>query len=171
VLIAEVSGGNPFDEAVMRPWLDLARRFPEVPLPVACASCTLELRGRSDVCRNLGERDASALFDYLVHAGALSGTAELPPPGCSPTPLAGSEALVAPAAGLLSYRAKLGDRLTQGDVVAEITDLQTGTVTPVRAGTSGVFYARPATRIAEVAKRLGKIAGAEPFRRGPLLSP
>ncbi len=47
----------------------------------------------------------------------------------------------------------------------------TGRVTPVLARTSGVFYARPATRIAEVGKRLGKIAGAVPFRGGLLLSP
>ncbi len=41
----------------------------------------------------------------------------------------------------------------------------------MKACTSGVFYARPATRIAEVGKRLGKIAGAVPFRDGLLLSP
>ncbi len=28
VLLADVSGGNPFDEAVSRPWLDLAARLP-----------------------------------------------------------------------------------------------------------------------------------------------
>jgi predicted deacylase len=171
LLLAEESGGHPFDEALSGPWLALARRFPDHPIPAACASCTLELRGRSDVCRTLGATDAAALFDYLVHLGAVSGSAELPDLLCTPTPLAGSEALTAPAAGLVTYRAGLGTQVAAGDIVAEITDLPTGRVTPVRARISGVFYARPATRIAEVAKRLGKIAGATPFRGGLLLSP
>jgi uncharacterized protein len=171
VLLADVSGGDPFDEAVSRPWLDLAAAFPDHPVPPACASCTIELRGRSDVSREFGARDAAALLDYLTHLGALSGDVNLPAALCEPTPLAGSEALTAPVAGLVSYVADLGETVVAGDVVAEITDLATGAVTPVRAGTTGVFYARPATRIAEVAKRLGKIAGRTPFRDGLLLSP
>jgi predicted deacylase len=171
VLVAEVSGGNPFDESLSRFWSDVARALPGHPVPHACASCTLELRGRSDVSRELGARDAGALFDYLVHLGAVEGRVTLPPLPCAPAPLAGSEALVAPVAGLLSYPVDLGESVAVGRVVAEITDLHTGSVTPVRATTSGVFYARPATRIAEVGKRLGKIAGPEPFRDGLLLSP
>lgn len=172
VLLAEISGGNPFDEAVSRPWADIAAAFPGHPIPASCASCTVELRGRSDVCRALGAEDARAITDYLHHLGVLTGPLPpLPAPACTPTPLAGSEALVAPVAGLLSYRAALGSTVAKGDIVAEITDLQDGTVTPVPAGTSGVFYARPATRIAETGKRLGKIAGAVPFRDGLLLSP
>ena len=171
VLLAEISGGHPFDEALSGPWTALAARFPDRPIPLGCASATVELRGRSDVCRELGARDAAALMSYLTHMGAVEGQVDLPDPSCAPTPLAGSEALIAPAAGLLSYAAALGARIDAGQTVAEITDLQTGEVTPVCASTSGVFYARPATRIAEVGKRLGKIAGQVPFRDGLLLSP
>jgi predicted deacylase len=171
VLVEEVSGGNPFDEALARPWVDLARRFPDVPIPQGCATCTVELRGRSDVSRDLGARDAEAILQYLMQLGAVQGSATLPDPLCEPTPLAGSEALVAPVAGLLSYPVGLGSVVRAGDTVAEITDLATGGVTPVRATTTGVFYARPATRIAEPNKRLGKVAGRTPFRAGPLLSP
>lgn len=171
VLVEEVSGGNPFDEALARPWADLARRFPDASIPQGCASCTVELRGRSDVSRDLGARDADAILGFLVHLGAVQGGVTLPDPLCEPTPLAGSEALVAPVAGLLSYAVGLGSVVQEGATVAEITDLATGSVTPVRATTTGVFYARPATRIAEPGKRLGKIAGRTPFRAGPLLSP
>ena len=171
VLVAEVSGGNPFDEALSRFWSDLAQAFPGQPVPHACASCTLELRGRSDVSRDLGARDAAALRDYLVQLGAVEGTVEVPPLACEPSPLAGSEALVAPVAGLLTYAVALGESVAAGRTVAEITDVRTGTVTPVKATTSGVFYARPANRIAEVGKRLGKISGPRPFRDGLLLSP
>lgn len=171
LLLADVSGGNPFDEALSRPWVELAGRFPEHPIPMACATATVELRGRSDVSRVLGARDADAILAYLVHLGVVAGSVDLPEPQCKPTPLAGSEALESPVAGLLSYSVELGSVVAAGETVAEITDLTTGTVTPVRACTSGVFYARPATRIAEVGKRLGKIAGAVPFRDGLLLSP
>lgn len=171
LLVAEVSGGHPFDEALSRPWIDLAARFPEATIPPACATCTVELRGRSDVSRDLGARDADAIMAYLAHLGVLTGPAPVVPSGCEATPLAGSEALVAPVAGLLSYRVALGTTVAAGDVVAEITDSLTGTVTPVRATTTGVFYARPATRIAETGKRLGKIAGTAAFRDGLLLSP
>lgn len=170
-LLAQVSGGQPFDEALSGPWSALAARFPDRPVPQGCASATVELRGRADVCRRMGARDAGALMDYLTHLGAVAGHADLPEPVCAPTPLSGSEALVAPSAGLLSYDLPLGAQVEPGQVVARITDLVTGAVTPVRATTAGVFYARPATRIAEAGKRLGKIAGQVPFRDGLLLSP
>jgi predicted deacylase len=171
VLLADVSGGNPFDEALARPWIELAQRFPDGPIPMACATGTVELRGRSDVSRSFGARDADALMAYLVHLGVLAGTVTIPDARCSPTPLAGSQALEAPVAGLLSYTVDLGAVVHEGETVAEITDLASGSVTAIKACTTGVFYARPATRIAEVGKRLGKIAGAVPFRHGPLLSP
>lgn len=171
VLLAEVSGGHPFDEALSGPWTALASRFPDHPIPLGCASTTVELRGQSDVCRTLGMRDARAILDYLTHLGVLSGAIELPAPLCSPTALAGSEALTAPAAGLLSYAVPLGTQVQAGQTVAEITNLETGQVIPVRASTSGVFYARPLDRIAEAGKHLGQIAGDRPLRDGPLLSP
>lgn len=171
VLLAEISGGQPFDEALSGPWTALAARFPDHPIPLGCASATVELRGRGDVCRETGARDVQAVLDYLTYLGVLEGQVDLPPAACAPTPLAGSEALTAPAAGLLSYAVPLGAQVTPGQVVAQITDPVTGTVHPVAATTAGVFYARPATRIAEVGKRLGKIAGTVPFRDGPLLSP
>lgn len=93
----------------------MAARFPDHPVPMARASTTVELRGQSDLCRNLGGRDAQPMLSRA--------------------------------------------------------DLESGGVPLVRATTAGVFYARSATRIAEVGKRIGKIAGDRPFRDGPLLSP
>jgi predicted deacylase len=171
VLLAEVSGGHPFDEALSGPWTALAARFPDHPIPLGCASTTVELRGQLDVCRELGMQDARAILDYLTHLGAVSGNVDLPPLACSPTPLAGSEVLTAPTAGLLSYVVSLGTQVQAGQTVAEITDLETGQAIPVRASTSGVFYARPLNRIAEAGKHLGQIAGDRPLRDGPLLSP
>ena len=59
VLLAEVSGGNPFDEACGGPWWALARRFPEAAIPPACLAATVELRSNNAVDAGLAEGDAA----------------------------------------------------------------------------------------------------------------
>jgi uncharacterized protein len=172
VLLADVSGDNPFDEATSRPWAQLAQRFSDKPIPKGCVAATVELRGEADVSHALARVDAEAVIHFL----ARRGHADLAPPPvnhapCVPTPLAGSEALEAPAAGLLVYAASTGRSVAEGALIAEIIDPLTGETTAVRATTSGVFYARACTRFATAGRRLGKIAGAAPFRSGKLLSP
>ena len=48
-LLALQAGGLPFDDACSCPWAYLAERFPSFPIPMACESATIELRGESDV--------------------------------------------------------------------------------------------------------------------------
>jgi predicted deacylase len=90
---------------------------------------------------------------------------------CEPTPLAGTEALTAPIAGLIVYLRQLGERIETGDIVAEIIDPATGRCAPVKAKTSGILFARAGDRVAQAGKKIGKIAGKTPFRAGKLLSP
>ena len=105
VLTAEESGDEPFDEACSTPWHRLAARFPGVPLPVSCDACTLELRGERDVSDDLAAADAAAILDSLVLRGAVAGPApQVPAAVCAPTPLAGSEPIVAPVAGIVVFR-------------------------------------------------------------------
>ncbi|MBB3543745.1 succinylglutamate desuccinylase/aspartoacylase family protein [Rhizobium sp. BK399] len=172
VLIAEVSGDNPFDEAVSQPWVALRQLYGRHAIPVGCVATTIELRGRSDVQIDLAAQDADAIIQFLIAIGVVQGEMQKPPEMlCEPTPLSGSQALISPAAGLLSYRCQLGQFINRGDIVADIIDPLTGRIDHIEAATSGIFYARADTRIAEVGKRLGKIAGKDPFRTGLLLSP
>lgn len=172
VLVADVSGDGPFDEAVSSPWVALRKLYGEDAIPIGCAATTVELRGRSDVNVDLAKKDAHSILQFLVSLNALSGGGlDVPPALCEPTPLAGSEALIAPTAGLLSYRASLGQYVNEGEIVADVINPFDGGVCEVRATTSGIFYARADSRIAEVGKRLGKIAGKNAFRTGLLLSP
>ena len=67
VLLAEESGGHPFDEALSGPWLALAHRFPDRPIPAACASCTLEL-ARSVRCVQDAWRDGCGGVVRLSHS-------------------------------------------------------------------------------------------------------
>lgn len=172
VLLANESGDHPFDEALSGPWLQIRERFPQHPVPLACAAATVELRGEADVTSAFSQQDAGALLDYLVHLGAVTGNArELPASACLPTPLAGSEPIMAPVSGVVAFRREVGETVRPGEIVADIVDPVTGISTPVPSTTTGVFYARASVRVVAAGKRLGKIAGSEPRRSGKLLSP
>jgi predicted deacylase len=178
VLLARDSGGGPFDERLSGLWWQLDAQLKaaglDLPLPQACASTTVELRGESDVTHEQAQQDARAILSYLAHCGVLDGPALEPLPAlpCSATPLAGSQTLRSPVAGLLVYRAEPGQHLLVGDVVAEVIDPtapERSRVHPVRAEVAGVLYARVKDRYLHAGGEVGKIAGAVPFRSGDLL--
>ena len=177
VLLARDSGGGPFDECLSGLWWQLAERLRAAgvshPLPQGCASTTLELRGEADVTHDLARRDAQALMAYLRHLGVVSGDRPaLPEALCRPTPLSGSETLHTPVPGVVVYRARPGDVLAAGDPVADVIDPTApgqARVHTVCASVPGVLYATVAQRYAVAGGELGKIAGAVPFRTGPLL--
>lgn len=172
VLLAEISGGDPFDEAVSRPWAELAAAVPDRPVPFGCQSVTVELRGQHDVDHAMADSDAAAIMNFLRHAGVIAGPMpSLPEPLCRPTPLEASEPIIAPTAGILVYRREVGVTVAVGDVLAEIIDPLTGEATKVATQSSGIFYARASLRFATPGKRLGKVAGTIGKRSGRLLSP
>ncbi|MFX8335598.1 hypothetical protein ABTL52_20315, partial [Acinetobacter baumannii] len=72
-LLAEISGGNPFDEAVSGPWWALAKRFPDHPIPPACFAATVELRGAKLVEDALAASDAAGLHRFLQRRGVIAG--------------------------------------------------------------------------------------------------
>jgi predicted deacylase len=170
VLVAEISGDDPFDEACSRPWAELAERFPHRPIPMACHATTLEFRGEMDVTDELASRDAAALVSFLTLRGAVSGTApSMPPAQCEPTPLAGSEPVIAPASGMVIFRKSVGDSVRTGDVVADIVDPLTGDTIQARSATDGVMFARILLRFASTGQRIAKVAGRASTRTGNLL--
>lgn len=175
ILLAKNSGGGPFDECLSGLWWKLAEALTaqggNTPLPQGCCSTTVELRGELDVRHDLAQTDAQAIYHFLQHRGliACEHLPAVPPLRCHPTPLAGSETLSAPAAGVIVFAAAVGQHLQVGDLVAEIIDPQTPQTHRVVAGVAGIFYARIRDRYALAGVELGKIAGSKPFRTGPLL--
>ena len=176
VLVADYgAGGQPFDEQLSGLWSQLAARLRaegrEVPLPQACASATVELRGEADVDHALAARDAEALVRYLQHLGALTGDPGTPPPlRCTPTPLAGTDILRAPHPGVIVFLAPVGARLQPGQAVAEIVDPLGERTTPLATAHGGTLYARSRERYAVAGMEVAKVAGSRPIRSGPLLS-
>ena len=82
------------------------------PVPLGCASTTVELRSQTDVSDALATQDAQAIMGYLRHVGVLAGPAPaLPEALCEATPLAGTESLHAPHPGVVVFVADVGERV------------------------------------------------------------
>lgn len=176
VLLAEASGGEPFDEAVGGPWWALAKAYPERPIPPACLAATVELRGDRDVSDALAAADAAALFRFLVRRGLIAGeTPPLPDLRCAATPLDGADIIECPVGGVLVFAHAVGERVAAGDMIAEIVDPMAPPGTPriaLSSRTDGLFFARPGQPLARPGLPAAKIAGAVSLahRTGPLLT-
>lgn len=176
VLLAEDSGGGSFDEACSGPWLRLARRFPDAPVPAACQAVTVELRGVADVDDETARLDAEALLRVLVRRGYLTGTAgPLPEPLCEASDLEACDTVKAPAAGILSYRVALGAQVRKGEVIAELVDPAAEDPldgrTEILAGTDGLVLSRRSHKFVAAGGSVAKIVGREKLahRTGYLL--
>ena len=175
ILLARSSGAWSFDECLSGVWWQLADAMKlagrSVPLPQACCSTTIELRGEGDVSHTVAQADARAIFSWLqqVQALACDHAPEVPAFKCQPTPLAGSETLTARGPGLVVFAAEVGAVLQVGDLVAEVIDPVAAQTQRVLAGVAGVLYARIRERYVHAGGEIGKIAGATAFRSGALL--
>lgn len=173
ILLADLSGGNPFDEACSAPWWQLAERFPDNPIPPACLATTLELGSNDDVDIRQAQDQAAALYRLLERRGVISGpeASALPALRCEATPLAAMSQVKAPQAGLVAYHLRLGDTVKKGDLIATIIDPLKGS-TEVLAETDGILFARHSQTYAWPGKIIGKVAGSELLdgREGLLLS-
>ncbi len=177
VLLAEHSGGDPFDEACSMVWAQLAQRFgAATPIPQGCMAVTVELRGEADVDHALGAQDAAAIEHFLLLRGLIAPAgagpvAEPPPLQCEATPLAGSMPLIAPHGGMVVFVRAPGERVQAGDTIADLIDPFTGALTPLKTPVDGLFFARENRRFAVAGMSVGKVAGREARREGSLLSP
>jgi len=176
-LLADESGGNPFDESLSKPWLDLRERFgPERPVPSACLSATVELRGMPDVGDALAEEDAERIYRFLQRRGVVGGEPGPVPDLVRPAmPLTGMEVLRAPLPGVLSYRVPLGTEVRAGQPVADLIDPTADDPAEGRieltAGIDGLLFARRTHKFVWPGATVAKIAGARPREiDGPLLS-
>lgn len=174
LLWANGSGGSvSFDEALSGPWWRLRDHFSDSwPVPLACVSTTVELRGQADVSSALAQQDAQAIYAYLQSEALISGAfAQVPPALCEATPLAGTESVLAPHSGVIAFACAPGDVVRAGQLLAEVVDPISGHSSAVKAGIDGVLYARQCLRWATAGFELCRIAGREPIRSGNLLSP
>ncbi|MEO3428633.1 succinylglutamate desuccinylase/aspartoacylase family protein [Pelagibius sp. CAU 1746] len=175
VLLAEDSGGNSFDETFSTPWTRLAERFPDVPIPPACFSGTVELRGRADVDDATARADAQALYHSLQRFGAVAGQPPAPPAAlCEATALEATDSVRSPAAGVIAYNVTLGQEVKAGDVIAWIVDPSAApgaARTAVTTQASGLVLSRRSHRYVRPGLAIAKVVGKEPLvhRQGAYL--
>lgn len=178
VLLANESGGDPFDEAFSGLWIRLRQRFAgQAPVPLACLAATIELRGQADVDDGLAQADAQKLYKLLQRRGFVAGD-----PGPLPAlirdarPLTGLDYVKAPRSGLVVFAKKPGDYVAVGEPVADILDPLSQDIDrarlPVFARTDGVMVARSRRRMVRAGDIIADVAGARPLphRQGKLLS-
>lgn len=162
-----------FDEALSGPWWRLRDHFADrAPIPLGCASTTVELRSQTEVSDGLATQDALAILGYLRHLGVLTGPAPaLPAAQCEPTPLAGTEASLAPHPGVIDFVVSVGEKVEADQLLARIVDPLTPRETEVRSSVKGIVYARHNLRWATAGMEICRVAGKNPIRFGNLLSP
>ncbi|NTT86180.1 succinylglutamate desuccinylase/aspartoacylase family protein [Tabrizicola fusiformis] len=170
-LIEEISGGHAFDEAHSASWVLLRRCFGDrFPIPAACFATTLELRGQMDVDDATAARDAAGLMDYLTAVGVLAGQAILSHPDARHLPLSGALEVFAPQGGVVTWAARPGDTVTEGQVLGHVTDPMMRLRLPVTAPCAGLLFRIELWPSCLRGQGLAHVAGAEPRRSGDLLS-
>ncbi|MEM7210150.1 MAG: succinylglutamate desuccinylase/aspartoacylase family protein [Pseudomonadota bacterium] len=165
VLLAEADPSIPFDEANSALWQRLAQRFPEHPIPLACKSTTLELRGDRDVDDETAHRDALGIFQYLQSRGVIAGDAPpVPELECEATPFSGVGQVIARHAGIVSFFREPGEVVSKGELLANLTPLEPfSPATELIAPVSGVMYSRTRERYAYSGKVVCEVAGRAPL--------
>lgn len=167
VLLAEDSGGSAFDETFSGPWLKLAARYPQRPIPPACLSTTVELRGRSDVEDEIAAKDAAALYRALQRFGVIAGDpGPQPRTRCEATRLDATDTVRSPVSGVVAYRVSLGATVKAGEIVAEIVDPAApakSARTPVASRASGLVLSRRSHRYVAAGMVIAKVVGKEPL--------
>lgn len=125
---------------------------------------TVELRGQGDVSPELARRDAAGLYRFLVLRGVIEGDVEpakdLPDtyPALS---IENVDVIDAPAGGTLLYHVGVGDRVSKGDLLAEIL-VRPGEpdgVVAVTAPQDGLILSRRMRRFIRVGDDVLKLFG------------
>jgi hypothetical protein len=164
VLLADISGGEPFDEACSGIWTQLAAAFPDVPVPTDFVATTIELRGQADVGEKLARQDAGALFAFMIARGIVEGSlSKVQPTGAAVHPLQGLVRLKAPVAGVVTFQVQPGQWVEAGQSIATVYPLEEQAV-PVRVETpiAGLLYSRRIGRYVQAGLKLAVVSGAEP---------
>ena len=174
-ILSENSGSNAFDEFLSTIWLRLSREFPQVNIPLASFTITVELRGEADLQHEKAQTDAQAIVQYLAHIGAIDldekATQPMPDLIREPHPLSGLAYVLAPTSGIVVYHVRAGDTVTKGQLLADIVDPVHQLCTPVYTPTNGFVYATHHANFAQQGVTLVSVSGSTDLGLGEVLGP
>ncbi|MBF0377649.1 MAG: succinylglutamate desuccinylase/aspartoacylase family protein [Desulfamplus sp.] len=169
ILLADESGGDPYDEACSKIWCKLKELYPDYPIYPSCLAATIEYRGEADVSEELNRQDAINLYSFLHQQGYLSGDIPLKMPELKidATPLSGVEHIKAPVSGIVNFLRRPGEMLKAGDKVAEImnpySQNEENRITELFCKIDGLLFSLTSDRMARQGRILAKIAGKKPI--------
>ena len=171
-LIAEVSGGNAFDEAHTVPWVQLRARFgASHPIPAGAFSATLEYRGQFDVDDATARSDAEGLMEFLAGIGVVTGWTGMPRHAdARHLPLGGAAEVVAPQGGVVTWAVGLGAEVVAGQVLGHVTDPVSRKRRALPSPVTGLLFRCELWRSCLRGQSLAQVAGEFIVRKGDLLS-
>lgn len=167
-MLEDEAGGFSFDDANAGVWRRMGGKVENGErLPMPCFGCTLELRGKDDVSDAYGAADAEGLMRFFAARGYLMPDADGLGDAPEPYRLEEVDVISSPVAGLLAYRADIGDTVAKGQPIADVIDITAedtaaGRVT-LASRTDGLFFARVDLRLIRPGERIGKVAGRVPL--------
>jgi predicted deacylase len=163
VMLADISGGNPFDEASSAAWQRLADAFPDYPIPIACQANTIEFRGQADVDESLARQDAAALYAFMAGRGIIDE--KLPVPNNNDIavhPLEGVARILAPYSGVVTFQVKPGQWVEAGTPLATVYPLEERAAPNIiESPIDGLVYSRRVDRYAHAGLKLCSVSGAD----------
>lgn len=194
-LLASNSGGNPFDESMSCLWAIVADKFSEYPIPMACESCTVELRGQHDVNDEFASRDAAGIFRFMQRRGFIESissdlgtnnnhvynlypslTSDLifPPLLRQATPLDGVDFVEAEKYGVVVWKVKAGDVIKANTILGELIDVDNPLAPriPISSKIDGFVFSTTEDKFVQPGMVIIKIAGDQKlsWRQGSLLT-
>ncbi|MEX3899667.1 succinylglutamate desuccinylase/aspartoacylase family protein [Paraburkholderia sp. BR10954] len=164
------AGGGAFDQVHSSAWgtVQAAGLLSE---DKSGFSATIELRGQADVNDELAAADASNLLRFLESERVLTAQAlSTPSPGMqtvSVFPLDGASHVPCPCAGVIVYRKAPGDRVSVGEVIAEVVRLdgrEFNQRVPILSTVDGLMIVRQLKKLVRPGERAALLAGKRPVR-------
>lgn len=163
VLLWDVGSDCAFEEAA---FAQQCSKAADGDLSGLCAT-TVELRGQADVDPVLARKDAEGLYRFLQMRGVIAAEGVEPAhlkPGFPAKHIRHVEMLRAPLGGTILFHVRPGDKVEEGQLIAEVVALPgepDGTV-PVHAPQSGFVLTRRMRRFVRMGDDLLKLVGDNP---------
>ncbi|MDC0610896.1 M14 family metallopeptidase [Vibrio sp.] len=170
-MLADDTGGNPFDSCFDMTWKRLREYFGLALGESSCYSVTLELKGQSDVYHEDAEHDAYAILTYLSSLGVIKQPFDLPSSTAQASDLDAVEPLKSTMGGLVVHYLTPGEHVRENQLISEIIDPITDTIEEIRASQPGILFSRTNRRMATAGMLVAHVAGKKKVRSGYLLAP
>jgi predicted deacylase len=176
LFLEELEGAPAFDGTHLQAWHALREAHPEFPVTMPTLSVTLEYRGQHDVNDKLAEPDARKLFAYFAaqniiqiddHTGqsafSISEPSEFP---VFTTQLDSVDTIKVNCTGILVYKKGLEDEVEEGELFAEVIQLEhlpPNNRIAIVANTNGKLMAVTPKAFVKPGDLIAKIAGEKPL--------